>query len=130
MGATTDLAMPQIGGKEGVDGRQHQGRRLGLGPGMQAGEVPPDRLWAGIAESWRRSQLYAVDRAGLDPPFIGDLDTDGPLMRAARPVLDRLAETLSEVGVGLFVTDASGRVLHRRVLDRAFMRPTCCAPCR
>jgi sigma-54 dependent transcriptional regulator, acetoin dehydrogenase operon transcriptional activator AcoR len=89
---------------------------------LQAEEVPPDRLRAGIVESWRRSQLYAVDSAGLDPPFIGDLDTDGPLMRAAQPVLDRLAETLSDARVGLFVTDASGRVLHRRVLDRAFMR--------
>jgi transcriptional regulator of acetoin/glycerol metabolism len=89
---------------------------------LQVGDVPPNRLRAGIAESWRRSRLYAVDSAGLDPPFIGDLDTDGPLMRAAQPVLDGLAETLSELTVGLFVIDASGRVLHRRVVDRTLMR--------
>jgi hypothetical protein len=88
---------------------------------LQVGDVPPNRLRAGIAESWRRSRLYAVDSARLDPPFIGDLDTDGPLIRAAQPVLDRLAETLSELAVSLIVIDARGRVLHRRVVDRTLM---------
>lgn len=88
---------------------------------LQAGDVPPNRLRDGIAESWRRSRLYAVDSARLDLPYIGDLDTDGPLIRAAQPVLDQLTETLSELAVSLIVTDARGRVLHRRVADRTLM---------
>ncbi|MFL6052763.1 MAG: sigma-54-dependent Fis family transcriptional regulator, partial [Actinoallomurus sp.] len=85
---------------------------------LQAGDVPPGRLRPEIAESWRRSRLYAVDSAGLDLPYTDDLDTDGPLIRAAQPVLDRLAEMLSELAVSIVVTDAGGRVLHRRVVDR------------
>jgi transcriptional regulator of acetoin/glycerol metabolism len=79
-------------------------------------------LQAGIVESWRRSRLCGVDSADLDPPYFDDLDADGLLVRAAQPVLDHLAETLSEARMSLFVTDASGRVLHRRVADRTLMR--------
>ncbi|MCO6000107.1 sigma-54-dependent Fis family transcriptional regulator [Actinoallomurus rhizosphaericola] len=88
---------------------------------LEAGDVPPVGLRAGIVESWRRSRLSGVDSADLDPPYVGDVDADDRLLRAARPVLDRLAETLLETWMSLVVCDAGGRVLHRRVADRSLL---------
>jgi transcriptional regulator of acetoin/glycerol metabolism len=58
----------------------------------------------------------------LDPPYFDDVDTDGRLVRAAGPVLDRLEETLSDAAMSLFLTDARGRVLVRRVADQSLTR--------
>ncbi|WP_345360949.1 sigma-54-dependent Fis family transcriptional regulator [Actinoallomurus liliacearum] len=67
----------------------------------------------------------------LDPPYFDDLDTGGRLIHAARPVLDRLQEVLSDASASLLLTDAHGRILDRRVehaslaacLDRLQLAP-------
>ncbi|MEV0407655.1 helix-turn-helix domain-containing protein [Actinoallomurus sp. NPDC050550] len=82
---------------------------------LEARECPGLPVRTGIVESWRRSRLSGVDSAHLDPPYFDDLDTDGRLIHAARPVLDRLQEKLSDAATSLLLTDAYGRILDRRV---------------
>ncbi|WP_329256614.1 hypothetical protein OG417_17255 [Actinoallomurus sp. NBC_01490] len=89
---------------------------------LASGDAPQMPLRAGIMESWRRSLYSGVDCDRLDPPYAVDLDTGGRLMCAARPVLDRLEETLAEAAMGLLLADAQGRVLDRRVSDRRLTR--------
>jgi transcriptional regulator of acetoin/glycerol metabolism len=82
---------------------------------LEARECPGLPVRTGIAESWRRSRLSGVDSDHLDPPYFDDLDTDGRLIHAATPVLDRLQEMLSDASASLLLTDAYGRILDRRV---------------
>jgi transcriptional regulator of acetoin/glycerol metabolism len=70
-------------------------------------------------ESWRRSRLSGVHSDQLDPPYFDDLDTDGGLLHAARPVLDRLEAMLTGVSASLLLTDAKGRILDRRVAEHS-----------
>ena len=63
-------------------------------------------------------------RSGLRPAHFEVLHDDGlesdePLVRAAGPVLDELDADLANTGLGVVFTDAAGRVLDRRVSDRA-----------
>ncbi|MGI5226733.1 sigma-54-dependent Fis family transcriptional regulator [Actinoallomurus sp. CA-142502] len=89
---------------------------------LASGDAPQTPLRAGIMESWRRSLLFGIDCERLEAPYFGDLDTDGRLMYAARPVLDRLEEMLADAAMGVLLTDAHGRVLDRRVRDRSLVR--------
>ena len=47
--------------------------------------------------------------------FLNEFDADSELSRAARPVLDRLAETLQDMGTAIFLADRSGQIVARRV---------------
>jgi transcriptional regulator of acetoin/glycerol metabolism len=89
---------------------------------LESGAVPGVRLHEGIVESWRRSWHFGVGCDDLDPPYFPDIDTDSLLVHAARPVLDRLEETLSGTATSLLLTDAVGRVLDRRVTDQSLNR--------
>lgn len=46
-----------------------------------------------------------------------DIDTDALLVRAARPVLDQLAEDLGPTTMSVLLTDGQARLLDRRVAD-------------
>ncbi|GAA4636833.1 helix-turn-helix domain-containing protein [Actinoallomurus vinaceus] len=82
---------------------------------LAAEDVPQLPVRTGIVESWRRSRLSGVASDRLDPPYSDDLDTDGRLIHAAKPVLDRLEERLSGTAISLLLTDPHGRILDRRV---------------
>jgi transcriptional regulator of acetoin/glycerol metabolism len=51
-------------------------------------------------------------------PFTDSVDREGALARAARGVLDRLADHLSGEMLSIILTDASGQVIDRRAEDR------------
>jgi sigma-54 dependent transcriptional regulator, acetoin dehydrogenase operon transcriptional activator AcoR len=89
---------------------------------LHTGTVPSTQVRPGIAESWRRSRLSGVDCDDLNPPYVEDLDTQGRLVRAAKPVLDRLEQTLLDAPAALILTDAQGRILDRRVDHGSFRR--------
>jgi DNA-binding CsgD family transcriptional regulator len=84
---------------------------------VDAGEVA-GRVRDEIGASWMRSASSGLSPDRLDVPRSSDLDADGALVRAARPVLDQLAEDLAATGTALVVSDADGRVLDRRVSER------------
>ncbi|MFJ5220552.1 SpoIIE family protein phosphatase [Streptomyces sp. NPDC088354] len=67
-----------------------------------------------ILASWERCQAAGLDPEHLDVPYTRDIDLAGPLARAARPVLDRLADALAGSGTAVLLTDGSGLVLDRR----------------
>lgn len=67
-----------------------------------------------ILASWERCQAVGLDPERLDVPYTRDIDLAGPLARAARPVLDRLADALAGSGTAVLLTDGSGLVLDRR----------------
>jgi transcriptional regulator of acetoin/glycerol metabolism len=72
-----------------------------------------------IGASWQRSV-----RSGLNPNQFAvfhdpDLETDGLLARAARPVLDQLADDLAPTRMSVVLTDRRAHLLDRRVAERS-----------
>jgi DNA-binding CsgD family transcriptional regulator len=104
--------------------------RRGLARVVAGGE-PPDGVRGPIGESWQRSVASGLRPDHFEAPFNPDVDGDGPLVRAGRPVLDRLAADLAGAGVGVVLADARGHVVDRRVseawladrLDRVLLAP-------
>jgi transcriptional regulator of acetoin/glycerol metabolism len=78
-----------------------------------------DALGAGgaIGASWQRSATAGLRPDHFDVPFESDVDTDGLLVRAARPVLDQLAVDLRDAPVAVLLTNEHGQVVDRRVAD-------------
>ncbi|MDQ4117657.1 MAG: hypothetical protein M3235_11940, partial [Actinomycetota bacterium] len=75
-----------------------------------------------IRSSWRRCSAWSVPPSGVEPPYRPDVNPQSRLMRAARPVLDRIAERLGELGIGFIVTDADARIVDNRVTEPALLR--------
>ncbi|SDL26501.1 Transcriptional regulator of acetoin/glycerol metabolism [Nonomuraea maritima] len=82
---------------------------------LETGAVPVVPVRHGIVQSWLRSRWSGVSCDDLDPPYFDDIDAEGSLERAAKPVLDQLEQTLSDAPVSVILTDARARVLDRRV---------------
>lgn len=72
-----------------------------------------------IDRSWRRSISAGAVRTTGSFHFVNEFDADSELSRAARPVLDRLAETLQDMGTAIFLADRSGQIVARRVAGRS-----------
>lgn len=86
-----------------------------------AGESPRGGLGLRpqIAESWRRSSLCGVspDSGSSELPYDTGFDDDSRLMRAARPVLERLITTLAHTPTSVILADSEARILERWVGD-------------
>lgn len=101
-------------------------RAVFLEQGTESGEVRPV-----VAASWHRSRSLGVDSLTPAPGYHTDLDTDGRLVSAARPVLDRLADEVSELALSIALSDSSSRLLLRidtelrigRLLDSVHFAP-------
>ena len=78
-------------------------------------DSPPLWLPDEIARSWRRSISVGANRATGAIQFLNEFDGDSELSRAARPVLDRLADTLQDMGTSVFLADRTGQIVARRV---------------
>ncbi|GAA1005026.1 hypothetical protein Aple_035800 [Acrocarpospora pleiomorpha] len=81
--------------------------------GHPAGEA----VRAPILNSWRRCQHAGLTSGIFQPRLIDDVDCDNTLVRAARPVLDRLQTTVDDSPSDVFLCDASGVQLLRVVGD-------------
>ena len=95
----------------------HGATPTGLGSRSGAGRAarrPPD-LRPDIQASWRRCRASGLapetrlDSLGFDLEF----DRESRLIRAARPVVDHLVETLSGTATCLILTDPRARILDR-----------------
>jgi DNA-binding CsgD family transcriptional regulator len=86
---------------------------------VSAGEVPevPDLVRDEIAASWRRSLQTGLRPDRFEVPHEPDIDADALLVRAARPVLDQLADDLVPTRMSVLLTDGDAHVLDRRVPD-------------
>ncbi|MDX2644368.1 SpoIIE family protein phosphatase [Streptomyces sp. PA03-1a] len=70
-----------------------------------------------ILASWERCQTAGLDPERLEVPYTDDVDPTGALVRAAGPVLDRLAGTLSGTRTAVLLTDDRGLVIDRRAAE-------------
>ncbi|MEU1618472.1 SpoIIE family protein phosphatase [Streptomyces sp. NPDC005722] len=70
-----------------------------------------------ILASWERCRSAGLDPERFDVPYSDDLDPTGALVRAAAPVLDRLAGTLSGTRTAVLLTDDRGLVIDRRAAE-------------
>ena len=75
-----------------------------------------------IISSWQRSVLAGLDNTRFEVPYDADIDDKGRLIRAAGPVIDRVAQDLEETRIGLFLTDQRAHIVARRSGDRAIDR--------
>ena len=76
-----------------------------------------------IARSWSRCSAAGLDPADPGDRFVvHDTDPGGDLVRAARPVLDDLADDLADTRVAAILTDADARVTAMRYGSR-HLRP-------
>ncbi|MGW1024920.1 SpoIIE family protein phosphatase [Streptomyces sp. NPDC002577] len=67
-----------------------------------------------ILNSWERCRSLGLSPDRSDLPFRQDFDSDGRLVRAARPVLDRLQRRFAGSKMNISLADGSGTVLQRR----------------
>lgn len=84
--------------------------RSGDQPGWLPGEI--DR-------SWRRSIGAGAGHASGTFDFVNAYDADSELCRAAGPVLDRLEQSLRDLGIAIFLADTSGQIVGRRISDKS-----------
>jgi sigma-54 dependent transcriptional regulator, acetoin dehydrogenase operon transcriptional activator AcoR len=81
---------------------------------------PPDcGVRREIVASWRRSLLSGVDAAGTDLPRDACAALPGRLVRAAQPVLDRLADEIAGTQSWAFLADRECRLVDYVVGDPA-----------
>ncbi|WP_279581246.1 GAF domain-containing protein [Fodinicola feengrottensis] len=79
--------------------------------------VESDKVRRPILASWSRSLNLRVPADRIAIPYVRDKDMDTPLVRAAEPVLERLAEQLSDQPISIILTDQTGIVLTQRTGD-------------
>lgn len=84
-------------------------------------DLDPPEVRERILTSWRRSQFYGVPVDELAPPYRPETETDSRLVRAARPVLDRLESALADAPMSVILTDAHAVVLDRRAGEGALL---------
>lgn len=69
-----------------------------------------------IALSWRRAELAGLDpAASMHEIAHHEVDPDSRLVRAAKPMLDMIAETLAGTGFSVVLADREARLVDRRV---------------
>lgn len=83
---------------------------------IKAGLVEPY-----VINSWQRAKQRRVAPDRLHEQRPRDVDAEAPLLRAANPVLLRLADDVALHAVGIVLTSADGLVLDRLVTDPAIL---------
>ncbi|MEU9304804.1 SpoIIE family protein phosphatase [Streptomyces sp. NPDC048269] len=74
-----------------------------------------------ILSSWERSMLLGLSPDQSELPFTQDFDADGPLVRAAGPVLDRLQSIFAGSQMNICLADGRGTVLERRFGEKSMI---------
>ncbi|MDR0358489.1 MAG: GAF domain-containing protein [bacterium] len=87
-----------------------------------SGHDPSTQVRPEIAKSWMRSRMSGVLPDG-DPlvPFRA-VDRERRLLRIAQPILNRLADPVSETKMTILLADSRGQLLDRRTGDRQLLQ--------
>ncbi|WP_208379059.1 sigma-54-dependent Fis family transcriptional regulator [Cumulibacter soli] len=83
-----------------------------LSRGPRTGAVPDP-----IERSWRRSISLGVSPGRADLAEPADAELDDELIRAARPVLNRLARDVADMCVGVVLSDVDGVIIDRYIFN-------------
>jgi sigma-54 dependent transcriptional regulator, acetoin dehydrogenase operon transcriptional activator AcoR len=108
-----------------------KGQRTARGGGRESrrareeflsGHDPTTQVRPQIAKSWMRSRLSGVLPDG-DPlvPFRA-VDRERRLLRIAQPILNRLADPVSETKMTILLADSRGQLLDRRTGDQQLLQ--------
>jgi transcriptional regulator of acetoin/glycerol metabolism len=89
---------------------------------LSTGSLDEETVRPGVLDSWRRSKSLRVHPDRVDLPFVREPDIDSPLVIAAAPVLQRIAEDLAEQPVSVILTSADGVVLERLASDATIVK--------
>ncbi|TYQ03494.1 UNVERIFIED_ORG: transcriptional regulator of acetoin/glycerol metabolism [Gordonia westfalica J30] len=77
-----------------------------------------------IERSWKRSSICGVAREKqLQLPYHDEFDDDSRLFRAAKPVIERLADTMTDTRHSLLLADPHARIIHRWVGSSSLYGP-------
>lgn len=83
-----------------------------------------------IISSWRRCQVVGVAAHSEDVPYRPEFERPNRLLRAAGPVIDRLADQMEGGPVSILLADADAQIIDRRAggreLARALDRASVC----
>lgn len=83
-----------------------------------------------IISSWRRCQVVGVAAHSEDVPYRPEFERPNRLLRAAGPVIDRLAEQMEGGPVSILLADSDAQIIDRRAggreLARALDRASVC----
>jgi transcriptional regulator of acetoin/glycerol metabolism len=79
--------------------------------------VEPDEVREAILASWWRSRQFHVPADRIELPYFGEQNLDTPLIRGAKPTLERLGDQLDGQPISLILTDPTGVVLTQRTGD-------------
>ncbi|MCF8570351.1 GAF domain-containing protein [Gordonia sp. HY002] len=72
-----------------------------------------DGVRESISNSWRRSMAMDISADPIDLQFVREPELDSPLVEAARPIMQRLADGLESEPVSAILTSDDGVVLSR-----------------
>ncbi|GAA3824846.1 SpoIIE family protein phosphatase/ATP-binding protein [Streptomyces phyllanthi] len=86
------------------------------------GEPVDKGVRASILNSWQRCRSLGLSPDQTELPFTEDFDPDGPLVRAAGPVVDRLQSRFAGSSMNISVADARGTVVLRRFGEASMAR--------
>lgn len=86
------------------------------------GESVEGSVRSPILSSWQRSRLLGLSPDQSELPFEQDIDLEGPLLRAAEPVLDRLQAIFAGSQTNISLADGHGMVLARRFGEKSMVR--------
>ncbi|MBB3665283.1 transcriptional regulator of acetoin/glycerol metabolism [Prauserella sediminis] len=81
---------------------------------VENGNLAPCDLPNHVAASWRRSASYGVPPDEVCPDYCADLDFGSRLVRCAQSVIEQLVDQLSDIPLGVALTDDKARLLSRR----------------
>ncbi|GAA3409208.1 GAF domain-containing protein [Streptosporangium vulgare] len=87
-----------------------------------AGKLTGNDVRAVTLHSWRRCQEAGLTPGTVQPRLLGDLDFDCGVVRAARPVFERLRTVVGGTPVSMFLGDASGVMFLRNEGEPALSR--------
>src|SRR5579884_2033163 len=77
-----------------------------------------------VVKSWHRSKVAGVDSTTVATGVEVEERPATTLLRAARPVMERLAERLTNTPSGIWLSDERGAIVDRRLCDPALTAPT------
>ncbi|WP_344018374.1 sigma-54-dependent Fis family transcriptional regulator [Pseudonocardia kongjuensis] len=84
-----------------------------------------------IVSSWRRCRLVGVTTSGEDVPYQAEFERPNRLLRAADPVIGRLADQIDDGPATILLADSDAQIIDRRAgrrelanaLDRLLVAP-------
>lgn len=90
------------------------------------GDDPPglSLLPESVVKSWHRSKVAGVDATTVSSGVEVEERPATTLLRAARPVMQRLAERLNNTPSGIWLSDERGAIVDRLLCDKALTAPT------